>query len=251
MTKTYVAFDDNQAGLKNMSNDALAIQNLWVPIERAETNIRIRSNKETSTVINRTKFPLMLACGCTVHKVQDITLEEVVISFDLLRQRNFNYAQMYVALSRLTSLNGLYLIGKFNLAAIWADPRTINEYHQMRKEKQLAPVIIPSISNKSLSLILLNTRSFSKNATDISKDRRLLQADILYLTETQILPAKNAQMPEQHLSELQFLQNRSEDKFQSITLDYKHNIEVLSYDEMPGRSYLSLSEISFMNFSKP
>ena len=63
VTKIYVAFDDNQAGLKNMSKDAFfASQNLWVPIEKAKTNIRIRSNKDqTSPVINRTQFPLMLA----------------------------------------------------------------------------------------------------------------------------------------------------------------------------------------------
>ena len=57
VTKIYVAFDDSQAYLKNMSKDAFASQNLWVPVERAETNIRIRSNKETSPVINRTQFP--------------------------------------------------------------------------------------------------------------------------------------------------------------------------------------------------
>ena len=43
-------------------------------------------------------------------------------------------------------------------------------------------------------------------------------------------------MPEQHLSEQQFLQNRLEDKFPSITLGYKHNKKVFSYDEMSGRS---------------
>ena len=118
-----------------------------------------------------------------------------------------------VALSRVASLNGLHLIGNFNLAVIRADPRAINECQQTQK-KQLAPVIITSISNKFLNLILLNTRSFSKHAIDISKDKkRLLQADILCLRETQIKLAKNTQMSQQHLSELQFLHNRSEDKF--------------------------------------
>ena len=88
----------------------------------------------------------MLDWGCSKHKVQGITLEEVVISFDLLRQRNFNYGQMYVALSSVALLNGLYLIGKFNLATIREDPRASNEYQRMQKEKQLAPVSIPSIS---------------------------------------------------------------------------------------------------------
>ena len=66
----------------------------------------------------------MLAWGCTLHKVQRLTLE-AVISFDLVKQKNFSYGQMYVALSRVTSLNGLYLIGEFNLAYIRGDPRAI------------------------------------------------------------------------------------------------------------------------------
>ena len=41
VTTIYVAFDDNQAGSKNMSCDAFASQNLWVPIEKPEINIRI------------------------------------------------------------------------------------------------------------------------------------------------------------------------------------------------------------------
>ena len=53
----------------------------------------------------------MLVWGCTVHKVQGLALEKVVISFDLVKQRSFNYEQMYVVLSRVTSLDNLYLIG--------------------------------------------------------------------------------------------------------------------------------------------
>ena len=108
---------------------------MWVPIKKSEANIRIRTNKDSSPTATRTQFPLILAWGCTVRKFQVLTLEEVVISFDLIRQKNFNYGQMYVALSIVTSLNGLYLIGEFNLSYIGADPRAIYEYHRMRNEK--------------------------------------------------------------------------------------------------------------------
>ena len=39
--KIYIAFDDCEAVLKSISKDAFATQNLWVPIEKAEANIRI------------------------------------------------------------------------------------------------------------------------------------------------------------------------------------------------------------------
>ena len=140
---------------------------MWVLTEKAEANIRIRTNKDSSPKITRTQFPLMLAWGCTVHKVEGLTLEEVVISFDLIRQKNFSYVQMYVALSRVTSLNGLCLIGEFNLPYISADPRAIYEYHRMRNEKKVLTINISSPSAKTFTFLLLNTRSFTKHAIDI------------------------------------------------------------------------------------
>ena len=40
-------------------------------------------------------------------------LEEIVVNFDLLKQKEYNYAQMYVLLSRVMSLMGLYLTSEF------------------------------------------------------------------------------------------------------------------------------------------
>ena len=86
ISKIYIKFDDNKAGLKRISMDSLARDCGWVPSERAEASIRVRANKDSSLVTNRSQFPLMLAWGCTVHKVQGLTLEKVVISFDLVKQ---------------------------------------------------------------------------------------------------------------------------------------------------------------------
>lgn len=98
-----------------------------MPLERAETKVRVRSNKDTTPVIKRTQFSSMVAWGCTVHKVQRITLDKVVISFNLLRQMSFNYGQIYFTMSRVTSSNGLYLICKFSVSTIRAGPRAIHE----------------------------------------------------------------------------------------------------------------------------
>ena len=42
VTKIYVAFNDNQAGSKNMSKDSFASHNLCVPVEREKNNLKIR-----------------------------------------------------------------------------------------------------------------------------------------------------------------------------------------------------------------
>ena len=106
-----------------------------MPIERSEANVRLRAGKDSFPVIDRSQFPLMLAWGCTVHKVQGLILEKVVISFDLVKQLSFNYGQVYLALSRATSLDNLYLIGSFFLSVIEADPRAIHEYQRLQNER--------------------------------------------------------------------------------------------------------------------
>ena len=53
-----------------------------------------------------TQFPLRLAWGVTIHKSQGKTYERAVVD---LGQRSFAPGQTYVALSRISALEGLYL----------------------------------------------------------------------------------------------------------------------------------------------
>ena len=109
--------------------DSLAPDCGWVPIERTKANIR--ASKDSSPVIKRSQFLLMPAWGCTVHKVQGLTMEKVVVSFDLVKQQSFNYGQMYVALRRATSLDNLFLIGSLILSTVKADSRAIHERQRL------------------------------------------------------------------------------------------------------------------------
>ena len=82
-------------------------KNKLVPIKPILAKIELNPGKRSSPEIERLQFPLALAWACTVHKVQGLTLKKIVISFDLFKQRSFNYGQTYVALSRATSIQGL------------------------------------------------------------------------------------------------------------------------------------------------
>ena len=68
------------------------------------------SNDDNHTIIKKTikQIPLMLAWAVTVHKSQGASLDSVIVD---IGDTIFECGQTYVALSRIKSLEGLYLTG--------------------------------------------------------------------------------------------------------------------------------------------
>ena len=72
----------------------------------------------------RTQIPLIPAYAITIHKSQGLSLEKAMI-----KQENcFASGQTYVALSRLTTLSGLKIIGKFNHTNVLVDKSAVDFY---------------------------------------------------------------------------------------------------------------------------
>lgn len=182
-----------------MSTNAFTNFYFWVSIHESETNIRIQWKKDRSSTIRRREFPLILGWACSVHKGQGLTLQEVVTSFDLLKQKRFNDGHMYVALSRVTLLNGLYLTGKFKDSAIRTDSGAAQECHRLLALNQLTSFDVPGVSSGSFTFTISDVHSLNKYATDIKHDNRLLNTDVLCLTETQLVPSQSTEKIEEDL----------------------------------------------------
>ena len=111
--------------------------------------------------------------ACTVHKVQGLSLTEGVAIFVFESQKSFNQGQIYVVLSRITSINELYLIEKYTKAALKVNESAKKEYEKLRTES-------------ASTISLLNTRSFKTHFRDFLLEKHLLENDISCLTETQL-----------------------------------------------------------------
>ena len=127
MKIVYVKFKDEKAGSVAGKGDLLALQNHWVPIKRYESTFGLKKNKP-QPFIKRAQLPPALSYACTVHKVQGLSLNDRVISFDIQRQKLFNPGQIYVALSRITSMDKMHLIEKFNKRAFKVNLSAKEEY---------------------------------------------------------------------------------------------------------------------------
>lgn len=77
------------------------------------------------------QYPLILAWAVTIHKAQGATIDEAFID---LGNSIFTEGQSYVALSRLKTIEGLYL-KSFNPHKIKANER-VREYYNMFKEEE-------------------------------------------------------------------------------------------------------------------
>jgi len=75
------------------------------------------------------QYPLCLAWALTIHKIQGATLSMAEID---IGQSIFEYGQTYVALSRIQSLEGLYL-SAFNPTKIKTNPKVTEFYKNIPK----------------------------------------------------------------------------------------------------------------------
>ena len=201
-------------------------------------------------MIIRTQFPLMLAYACTVHKVQGLTLDSVVISFDLRKQRNFNPGQMYVAISRVKSFSGLFFTGQFNRNAFVCNKKVTEEYARLRQsENQVVTIHDFPLAAISLNICLLNVRSLKLHAIDLKCDNFLINNDLLCLTETQIgfdHSYSDIDEIDQLLNNYKLSYNNDQHKFNSMSIGNDRDlIDVIEYDHSPGFTVLTFRKPSF------
>lgn len=83
------------------------------------------------------QFPLRLAWAITIHKSQGLTFEKAIIDAG----SSFAAGQVYVALSRLTSMKGLVLFSRIHPNAIHTDERVLAFVNKEMDEEEMEKLV--------------------------------------------------------------------------------------------------------------
>lgn len=173
---------------KLLRRRSIEMPNNGVPIFRR--NVTISLNAKKTTHIKRNQLPLVCACASTIHKSQGSTYPEIVYEY----AKTHSQSLLYVAVSRVTDLNGLHMVTE-NDENVFYHGRSVpngmddlqREFERLEKNKLFTikdDLLNFITSQQSLIIYILNCQSFQAHVPDLEKCEILRQSHIALLTET-------------------------------------------------------------------
>ncbi len=128
--------------IKSLNDEEIIVEcddiNISVSMETWENSRyvldRVDGKLQQETLGTFTQFPLRLAWAITIHKSQGLTFEKVMIDAGAA----FSSGQVYVALSRCNSLDGIVLLSKIPAAAIYSNDNVIKGQQALTHKGSLA-----------------------------------------------------------------------------------------------------------------
>ena len=179
-----VVFDNDKVGIKSRSK-----QKPPPHVDQRSTVITPVTEiiQSSPYEVTRHGYPFILAWSVTMHKIQGITTDKALVSLKGI----FKPGMAYVALSRVTTGNGLYLLDvDFDSSVIYSNPNvdkqlnlmpnadTIPQWKTLFKADQI------TVDSGTLILASHNCEGFLPHFQDIQQNIFLQRADIIALQET-------------------------------------------------------------------
>lgn len=263
--------DQIQVGFTDDSEPVLVGRYTW-------ENVRFTLNKATNEVEEKVvgtfvQYPLKLAWAITVHKSQGLTFEKAIIDVS----QAFAPGQVYVALSRLTSLNGLVLTAPFQLEGI-DQPRALEEFNSSKpshdklqssfktdSRNYLRQMVLEAFNfNGIKQQLLYHYRSYSKDEKRSAKQKYVgwakeIESDFAPVSQTgnKFLRQLNgifSRKEENYLHTLRERVQAAKDYFEPLLKDFsdRANKQILKMNKEKGvKQYISeLREVDLLFFGQ-
>ena len=133
----------------------VAEREIW---ENTETKIDKETKEQYEDVVGTfSQFPLRLAWAITIHKSQGLTFDRAIID----AMASFSHGQVYVALSRCKSLDGMVLKSPIKLESIITD-QNVTRYMQYEGERAAnIEDVLPQLQKRYMIVLLNEMFDFS------------------------------------------------------------------------------------------
>ncbi|MEG0499652.1 MAG: AAA family ATPase [Rikenellaceae bacterium] len=127
------------------------------------------STKEITEMVDGTytQYPLKTAWAITIHKSQGLTFDRVIID----AARSFSHGQVYVALSRCRTLEGVVLSSPLRFTSIKSDP-TVIYFSKEIEENPITPNQLCDDKRNYYHALLMELFDFGQIASGVSYLRR-------------------------------------------------------------------------------
>ena len=149
----------------------------WTPIWAVKRTFMFRRK-----AVVRQQYPLKASTAKTIHKAQGQTKTRVIVDMSSGSRPH----QHYVAFSRVTSLQGLFLLNGLS-GHINVDKSVIREMERLRRDAGIKLSYTPVNSyNCDLLMVFQNAQSLHLHFPQIRNDETFIAADVICLAETRL-----------------------------------------------------------------
>ena len=192
--KIIIHFDDLCQGQEKRKHDRSVQQKYpgCTSIERVMFQYSLgRKNSRTSNTAKIVQFPMKLCFATTAHKFQGQTVVKPrKIAVDL--KTVFAAAQTYVMLSRVQSIEQLFILNCLDKDKFYADGKALEELDRLNNKSINNNPPPWEQNNKSfLKIFSLNCQSLQGKISHIQNDKIVIMSDVICLSETWLLSDEN------------------------------------------------------------